>query len=77
MAVPVGAVGAQERNEVQLVDEVEDEPGEVAFREPVAQVRGEQEGLVAVAAAEVVGHNSSYMLASFIPKYGLFLKRQF
>src|SRR6266540_792089 len=44
--------------QVELVDHVEDEPGEVAFGQPVAQVRGHQEGLVAVAAQEVVGHCS-------------------
>jgi hypothetical protein len=56
MPVPVGTVGAVERLQVELVDHVENEPGEVAFRQPVAQVWGEQEGLIAVAAQEVVGH---------------------
>jgi hypothetical protein len=45
-----------ERGQVELVDDVEDEPGEVAFRQPVAQVRGQQEELVAVAAQEIVGY---------------------
>jgi hypothetical protein len=40
-------------SEVELVDHVEHEPGQVAFGEPVAQVLGEQEGLVAVAAKEI------------------------
>jgi hypothetical protein len=40
VAVAVVAVGPIERGEVKLVDHVQDEPGEVAFGEPVAQVRG-------------------------------------
>jgi hypothetical protein len=35
--------------------------------EPVAQVRGQQEGLVAVAAQEVVGHGLFYSSATSIP----------
>jgi hypothetical protein len=58
--VPVGPVGTQERAQVQLVHDVEDEPGQVVGRQPVAQVRGEQERLVAVAGKEVVGHGRSY-----------------
>jgi hypothetical protein len=60
VAVPVGPVGAQERLEVELVDDVEDEPGQVVGWQPVAQVRWEQERLVAVAGTEVVGHGQSY-----------------
>jgi hypothetical protein len=58
MAVPVSPIGAQEGFQVELVDDVQDEPGEVAFGQPVAQVGREQEGLVAVAAKEVVGHGA-------------------
>jgi hypothetical protein len=58
VAVPVGPVGAQKRTEVELVDNVEDEPGEVVLGQPVAQVWGQQEGLVVVAAQEVVGHGA-------------------
>jgi hypothetical protein len=50
VAVPVAAVRLVEGREVELVDHVEDEPGGVVFRQPVPQVRREQEGLVAVAA---------------------------
>jgi hypothetical protein len=50
MAVSVIAVRPVERDKAELVDHVAHKPGEVAFGEPVAQVRGEQEGLVAVAA---------------------------
>ncbi len=67
MAVPVVAVGSVERGQVELVDHVTDEPGQVAFGEPVAQVRGEQEGLVALCAQEGVGHSRSYLLAALIP----------
>jgi hypothetical protein len=45
MAVPVGAMMPVEGCEVELVGDVEDEPGEVAGGEPVAQVRGQEEGL--------------------------------
>jgi hypothetical protein len=45
--VPVGPAGTQERLKVELVDHVEDEPGEVVGGQPVAQVGRQQEGLVA------------------------------
>jgi hypothetical protein len=45
MAVPVVAVDLVEGLKVELVDDVQDEPGEVAVGEPVAQVGREQEGL--------------------------------
>jgi hypothetical protein len=62
VAVRVVSVGSEGR-QVELVHHVKDEPGEVALGESVAQVWGEQEGLVAVAAQEVVGHGSSYPFA--------------
>jgi hypothetical protein len=49
---------------VELVDDVEDEPGEMSLGEPVAQVRGQQEGLVAIAANEVVGYSEFYIFAT-------------
>jgi hypothetical protein len=58
VTVPVVTVGPVEGPEVDLVDHVQDEPGEVAVGEPVAQVRGQQEGLVAVTAQKVVGHGT-------------------
>jgi hypothetical protein len=64
VTVPVGAVGAQERLQVELVDDVQHEPGEVAFGKPVTQVGGQQERLVAVAAQEVVGHSQFYVFAA-------------
>jgi hypothetical protein len=73
MAMPVGAVGPVEGLKVELVDHVEDEPGEVAFGEPVAQVGRQEEGLVAVAAQEVVGYGVSYRFASFVPNANCFL----
>ncbi len=36
MAVPVVTVSPVERGEVELVDDVEDEPGQVAAGQPVA-----------------------------------------
>jgi hypothetical protein len=50
-AVPVGAVGAQERLQVELIDHVEHEPGEVVGWQPVTQVGWEQEGLFYVFAS--------------------------
>ena len=44
MAVPVVAVGSVEGLKVELVDDVEDEPGEMAGGEPIAQVRGSRNG---------------------------------
>jgi hypothetical protein len=63
VAVPVGPIGLEERAKVELVDHVQDEPGQVAFGEPVAQVRWEQERLVAVTGKEVVGHGRSYAVS--------------
>jgi hypothetical protein len=73
LAVPVSPRGAQEQVEVELVDHIAHEPGEVIGWQPVAQVRGQQEGLVAVAANEVVGHDACYRFAVFIPNANCFL----
>jgi hypothetical protein len=59
MAAPVSPIAAQERLQVQLVDDVQHEPGQVVGWQPVAQVRGQQKGLIAVAAKEVVSHGAS------------------
>jgi hypothetical protein len=59
VTVPVVTVGPVGGPEVDLVDHVEQEPGEMIVRQPVAQVGWEQEGLVAVAAHEVVGHGTA------------------
>jgi hypothetical protein len=40
VAVPVGAMLAVEGLKVELVDHVEDEPGQVALGQPVAQIKG-------------------------------------
>jgi hypothetical protein len=53
VAVPVVAVGSVERRQVELVDHVEDEPGQVVGGEPVAQVGREQERLVTVTGKEL------------------------
>jgi hypothetical protein len=76
VAVPVGSVAPQERPQVELVDDVQHEPGQVAAGQPIAQVRGQQEGLVVVAAKEVVGHGAYYRFASFIPNANCFLSRR-
>jgi hypothetical protein len=44
VAVAIITVNAVEGGEVELVDHVEDEPGEVVGGEPIAQVWGQQEG---------------------------------
>jgi hypothetical protein len=62
-AVPVGPVGGKERSQVELVDYVKDEPGEVVGGQPVAQVRGQEERLVAAAGQEAVGHGACYCFA--------------
>jgi hypothetical protein len=62
-AVPVGPIGGQEWAQVQLVDHVEDEPGQMVGRQPVAHVRGQQKCLVTGAGKEVEGHSRSYAIA--------------
>lgn len=69
MAVPVIAVRPVQGAKVELVDDLGDEPGEVAVGQPVAQVRGEQERLVAVGTQEVVGHDRG--LAAVVDAVGL------
>jgi hypothetical protein len=56
MPVPVGSVAAVEGQQIELADDVQDEPGQMIVGQPVAQVGRQQEGLVAVASQEVVGH---------------------
>jgi hypothetical protein len=75
MAVPVIPVRLVEGCEVELVDHVEDEPGEMLLGEPVAQVGGQQEGLVAVAAQKVVGHNPFYASATLTPNILILILR--
>jgi hypothetical protein len=61
-AVAVGSVDLEEGAQVELVDHVEDEPGQVVGWQPVADIGWEQERLVAVAGTEVVGHGRSYAI---------------
>ncbi len=63
----VVAVGQVEQGEVELVDDVEEEPGEMILGEPVPQVWGQQEGLVALCAQEVVSHGLFYASTAFAP----------
>jgi hypothetical protein len=65
MAVPIVAVLPVEGRKVELVDDVQDEPSEMLLGEPVAQVRREQEGLVAVYAQEVVSYSLFYTSTTF------------
>jgi hypothetical protein len=44
VAVAVVTVRPVQRAQVELVDDVEDEPGEMILGEPVAQVRGSGKG---------------------------------
>jgi hypothetical protein len=62
-AMPIGPIGLQEWAKVELVDHVQDKPGQVTARQPVAQVRWEQKGLVTVAGKEVVCHGRSYAIS--------------
>src|SRR5215204_3012596 len=55
-AVPVLAVGGVEGPEVELLDRLDHKPGEVVFRQPVAQVRGQEQRLVSVSCEEVLWH---------------------
>ena len=55
-AVAVGAIGGVEGLEVELLDRLDHEPGEVVLGEPVAEVRRQQHRLVTVTAEEVLGH---------------------
>jgi hypothetical protein len=57
-AVAVGAVGGVERLEVEFVDRLDHEPGEVILRQPVAEIRRQEQGLAAVAGEEVLSHGS-------------------
>jgi hypothetical protein len=57
--VPIGSIRGRERAKVELVDDIEDEPGQVAGRQPLADVGWQQERLVAVTGADVVCHGRS------------------
>ena len=65
--MPIVAVGSVERGEVELVHHVEDEPDQVALGQPVTQVGWQQEGLVAVATQEAIGHSLLYYFITFAP----------
>jgi hypothetical protein len=66
--VPVSPIGGQERAQIQLVEHIEHESGQMVARQPVAQIGWKQERLVTVAGKEVVGHGRSY--ATRQPAYG-------
>jgi len=58
--MPIGSIRLEERAQVELVDDVEHEPGQVVGRQPVTHIGWEQERLVTVTGTEVVGHGRSY-----------------
>lgn len=49
-------VAVADRSQVQLPDNVDHEPGQVAFRNPILQTRRHQEQRVAIVRNEVVSH---------------------
>jgi hypothetical protein len=55
-AVAVPAIGGVEAAEVERLDRLDHEPGEVVLVEPLAQVRGQQHRLLSVTAKEVLAH---------------------
>jgi len=54
--VPVDAIGSKERRQIERIDRVQDEPGEVILREPLAQARRQQQLLLAITRDEVLRH---------------------
>jgi hypothetical protein len=58
MAVPVSTIGSKGRLQVELVDDVEDEPGQMVAGQPVTQVRGSRRGWSRLPRKEVVGHGA-------------------
>jgi hypothetical protein len=74
--MPVGPIGLEERTKVELVDHVQDEPGQMVGRQPVTYIGWEQERLVAVAGKEVVDHGRSYAIGLLcFPTTGLLSSR--
>ena len=55
-APAVVAVAGEERREINVLDRIEHEPGEVIVRKPLAQVGGQEHLLITVAAEEVLSH---------------------
>jgi hypothetical protein len=51
--VPVGSIRGEERTQLQVVDHVEDEPGQMVGWQPVVQVGWQEERLVAVRARKL------------------------
>ena len=54
--VPVGAIGRVERRQIQLLNGIDDEPREVALRQPPANIRRHQKYLLAITRDEVLPH---------------------
>ena len=52
----VGAIGGVEGLEVELLDRLDHEPGQMVLIQPIAQIRRQQQGLISIAAKEVLSH---------------------
>ena len=62
--VTVNAIGRVERLQVELLDRLDHEPGQMVFIQPVAQVRRQQQRLLTVTPKEVLGHRPQSLPAN-------------
>jgi hypothetical protein len=58
----VGAIGGIERAQIKLRDGIDDEPREMAFRQPLVQARRQQQLLLAIARDEVLRHREIVLI---------------
>jgi hypothetical protein len=63
-AMPIGAIVAVERGEIQRVDGVDDKPREMTLRQPLAQARRQQQLLLAITHQEVLRHSEIVLTAT-------------
>jgi hypothetical protein len=59
----VGTIGGAERAQIQLVDHVQHEPGQMIGWKPVSHVRWKQKRLVTVTGKEVEDYGRSYAIS--------------
>src|SRR5713226_8461423 len=52
----IGTIGTKERRDIHLVNGRKDEPRKVIFRQPLPQVRRQQQLLIPITSNEVLGH---------------------
>jgi hypothetical protein len=52
----IGTIGTEERRDIHLFNGGQDEPREMILRQPLPQVRRQQQLLIAVTRYEVLGH---------------------